>query len=110
CRCDEAPGCHRPAAPRLRRKIQMSPETTAAEQSESREWPRPACSRTGLKPRASLRRLPGGDEIAVRICSKAAFGRRRAEAIERRQSSPVIVAKCGLGFGFGELPALDDGG
>ncbi|HWL15568.1 MAG TPA: hypothetical protein VNR00_08185 [Opitutus sp.] len=35
------------------------------------------------------------DEIAVRICAETAFGCRRAEASERRQSSLVIVLKSG---------------
>jgi hypothetical protein len=45
------------------------------------------------------------DEVAVRIRSNAALGRRRAEAIERFQSSPVIVAKVLFGGCFRELSA-----
>jgi len=48
------------------------------------------------------------EEIALRIRSKAALGCRRAEAIERLQSSPVIVEKADLAWGAGELGAADD--
>jgi hypothetical protein len=49
------------------------------------------------------------DEIDVRICAETAFLRCRPEAIERFQSSLVIVLKT-ASFGRGwEPPALDAG-
>ena len=49
------------------------------------------------------------DEIAVRICADTAFGCRRAEASERRQSSLVIVLKVASGLVAREGAALDTG-
>jgi hypothetical protein len=48
-------------------------------------------------------------ESAVRICFNASFCRCRAEAIERRQSSLVIVEKSGLSAGGKERVAADAG-
>ena len=49
------------------------------------------------------------DEIAVRICAETAFGCCRAEAMERRQSSLVIVLKTAPLFCAGE-PATAEAG
>jgi hypothetical protein len=49
------------------------------------------------------------DEIAVRICAETAFLRCRPEAMERFQSSLVIVLKTASFGRAWELPALDTG-
>ena len=86
--------------------LQRSQRHQAAQVPDRRTEPRPLVAR-GLEQAYFV--FGEEDEIAVRICAETAFGCRRADAIERRQSSLVIVLKIASRFGPREEAALDAG-